>query len=491
MFRKSYYSADIQKLSKELLKIVEKIEQVGGDKLTNTNIEELRLKEKSRYRYTLLPKLLSCAKNIHSSLKLKRHLINYYLKNRRKERLERRSYSRGKKHGLANNYLHVDYFIRKMYMELGQVMYFSLLNELFNALKPKWTAIKNGLIEIFERVNPRFRLLAKKIAIRSSFKHLLGVITAAFIEVMGIVPQMVRESLLNPEYLGASIVYGIMLMVVSLLTSALTILYTDANENNNSEITEESQIVVCSQLHAYGYDLLREIMMSLTLVLPDDYQVNHVEDLIPLAHKLNDSIRDKEELSRILLGIIQNLNESGLASQTLECFRLIEGFGGLIKKANSIEKVSIRIKYYISKVIKDAVDNAAGDLFKAPSEIKLQEFVKSGKELIIEPDKFTKPGGENLPGIIEMLALLTSHYILIEADVNDGSTQFKLAFDAKAYLKKYSEVKISTIESFISSYLKYYRLFVEKAEDKNIRSGEKQNVVVDIANTYKANTNYL
>jgi hypothetical protein len=272
-----------------------------------------------------------------------------------------------------------------------------------------------------------------------------------------------------------------MLTIVSMLTSALIVLDTKEDKDNNSELNEEIKIIVHSQLHAYGYDVIKSIMMSLTLVLPDDYQAEHVEDLIPLAHKLTYNIRDKYEFARILLGIIQKLNESGLANQILRCFRFIEGFGELIKKANSIEKVSIRIKYYISSVIKDAINNTAGDIFKVPNEITLQEFVMSGKDLVIDHNEFIKTGGENLPGLIDMLALLTSPYILIEADVNDGTTQVKLAFDAKEYLNKFSEVKISEIEAFVKSYLKYYNLFVEQNKDQKTSSQvEDRNVLINV-----------
>jgi hypothetical protein len=178
--RKSYYSADIEKLSKELLEIAEKIKELGGEKLININVEDLMLTENSKYRHALLPKLLSDAKAIHSSPKLKRYLINYYLKNRRREGMQRRSYGKRTKHWIANNHLSADYFIHRIYMELGQVMYFSLLNKLLTGLKHKWTEIKNGLIEIFKLTKQHFRVLAKKIANRASFKHMLNVIIVAF-----------------------------------------------------------------------------------------------------------------------------------------------------------------------------------------------------------------------------------------------------------------------------------------------------------------------
>ena len=310
---------------------------------------------------------------------------------------------------------------------------------------------------------------------------MLGVITGAFIEALSIVPQIAKSSPLNPLHIGVSLVFGTMLTVVSMLTSALIVIDTKEDKDNNSKLNEEIKIIVRSQLHAYGYEVLKSIMMSLTLVLPDDYQAEHVEDLIPLAHKLTYSIRDKYEFARILLGIIQKLNESGLANQILKCFRFVEGFGELIKKANSIEKVSIRIKYYISSVIKDAINNAAGDIFKVPDEITLQEVVRSGKDLVIDHNEFIKPGGENLPGLIDMLALLTSHYILIKADVNDGTTQVKLAFDAKEYLNKFSEVKIGEIVAFVKSYLKYYDLFVEQTKDqKTSNQLEDRNVLINV-----------
>ena len=480
-FEKAHYSTNIDKLSKELLELVREIKELYGEEFTNTNIEDLRLTEESKYRYTLLPKLLSDTKIIHSSPKLKRYLINYYLKNRRREGMQRRSYGRGTKQFILNNHLSADYFIHRMYMELGQVMYFSLLGDLKRNLKNKWVEMREKLTKIYKRINTYFRVLVTKIANRASFKHLLGVITAAFIEAFSIVPQIAKSSSLNPLHIGASLVFGTMLTVVSMLTSALIVLDTKEDKDNNSELNEEIKIIVHSQLHAYGYDVIKSIMMSLTLVLPDDYQAEHVEDLIPLAHKLTYSIRDKYEFARILLGIIQKLNESGLANQILRCFRFIEGFGELIKKANSIEKVSIRIKYYISSVIKDAINNTAGDIFKVPNAITLREFVMSGKDLVIDHNEFIKTGGENLPGLIDMLALLTSPYILIEADVNDGTTQVKLAFDAKEYLNKFSEVKISEIEAFVKSYLKYYNLFVEQNKDQKTSSQvEDRNLLINV-----------
>jgi hypothetical protein len=479
--RESYYGTDIERLSKELLEVVKKIEKVGRDELTNTDREDLRLTETSKYRYTLLPKLFSDIKDIYSSPKLKRYLINYYLKNRRKEGMQRRSYGRRTEQVILNNHLSADYFIHRMYIELGQVMYFSLLDDLKHNLKNKWIEMREKLTEIYKQINTYFRVLATKIANRASFKHLLGVITGAFIEALSIVPQIAKSSPLSPLHIGVSLVFGTMLTVVSMLTSALIVLDAKEDKDNNSELDEEIKIIVRSQLHAYGYDVIKSIMMSLTLVLPDDYQVEHVEDLIPLAHKLTYSIRDKYEFARILLGIIQKLNESGLANQILKCFRSIEGFGELIKKANSIEKVSIRIKYYISSVIKDAINNAAGNIFKVPDEITLQEVVRSGKDLVIDHNEFIKPGGENLPGLIDMLTLLTSHYILIEADVNDGTTQVKLAFDAKEYLNKFSEVKIGEIGSFVKSYLKYYGLFVEQTKDqKTSNQVVDRNVLINV-----------
>ncbi len=309
----------------------------------------------------------------------------------------------------------------------------------------------------------------------------MGVITGAFIEALSIVPQIAKSSPLNPEYIGVSLLFGTMLIVVSMLTSALTALYSEEDKDNNSQINEESRVIVLSQLYAYGYDVIRSIMHTLSLVLPDNYKVESIDDLIPLAHKLTSIIRDKDKLARLLLGIIHELNEIGLRNAILKHFVFIEGFGQLVSEVKSIEKVSFRITYYISKHIKEAINEAGGGILRSPDKITLQEFVKLGEELIIDPNEFMNPDGKNLPGLIDMLALLTSHYILIEADVNDGEAKARLAFRAKEYLVRYGEVKMSEIESFVASYLKYYRFFVKETEDEQILNKVKeQNALINV-----------
>ena len=464
ILRETYYSSDIDKLSKELLEISEKIKNLGGDKLINVNVEDLMLTENSKYRHALLPKLLSDAKAIHSSPKLKRYLINYYLKNRRREDMQRRSYGRRTKHWLANNHLSADYFIHRMYMGLGQVMYFSLLNELLSELKHKWAKTKNKLIEIFRQVNFNFRMLAKKIANRASFKHVLNALIVAFFEVFMIVPRKVKSSSLNPKYIGIALIFGAMLLVLSMLTSTLVAISTEQDKDDNNEINEEIKSFLISQIYAYGYAIIESIMNAIMFVLPEDYQAKRVEELIPLANKLADEIKDKEKFANILYGIMQKFEEfyriSGDTWPSIY-FEVYSGFGELVTKVKSIEKVSFRITYSISKGLRDAINNAGDDIFNAPNIITLREFVTPGRELIIDPNNFLYPENENLPGIIDMLAFLTSPSIAIEAVVNGDEAKVVLVFNAKKFLEDAKALKISLIESFVSYYLGYYKLLLE------------------------------
>jgi len=462
--RKSYYSTDIEKLSKELLEIAEKIKKLEGEKLININTEDLMLTENSKYRHALLPKLLSDAKAIHSSPKLKRYLIDYYLKNRQREGIQRRSYGKRAKHWIANNHLSADYFIHRMYMELGQVMYFSLFNELLNKLKRKWAETKDKLMEIFRQVNSNFRELVKSIANRNSFKQVLNALIVAFFEVFMVVPRKVKSSLLNPRYIGIALVYGAMLVVLSMLTSALVAISTEQDKDNNDKINEETKNFLVSQMYAYGYAIIESIMSVIMFVLPKDYQTERVEELIPLANKLADEIKDKEKLANILDGIMQKLEESYKISGyswLSTYFEVYSGFGELVTKVKNIEKVSFRITYSISKGLRDAINKAGDGIFNAPKIIKLQEFVKPGEKLIIDPTNFLQSKEENLPGIIEMLAFLTSPGITIKAVVNDGEAEVLLVFNAKKFLEDGEALKISLIESFVSYYLRYYRLLLE------------------------------
>jgi hypothetical protein len=447
---KSHYGADIQKLSEELLEIVSEIKQLEGDKLANTNVE--------KYRYILLPKLFSDFKAINSSSKLKRYLVSYYIKNRRKERMQSKKQERSEQHWLANNHLSVDYFIHRMYMELGQVMYFSLLNKLY----AKWTDLSNGLAVIFDRLKVSFRVLAKQIALKSSFKRVLSAIIVAFFEVFMIVPKKAKSSILNPTYIGVSLIHGTMLVVLSMLMATLAALSIEQDKDNNNKLNEENEISLIAQVYAHGYAVVESIMSSLEFLLPEKYRTERPEELIPLAHQLVEDIKHKEIFADILLGIAQKFSKMDADFGILDCFELYSGFGKLVTKVKSIEKVSCKIEYVIIPELKDIINKAGAGIFTAPKTITLQEFTTSDKEVMVDPTNFLEPEGNKLPGIIEMIAFLTTHTILIEASVNDGEAKVELIFNAKKYLEKYTDLKISEIVKFAESYLKYYRFLLER-----------------------------
>jgi hypothetical protein len=141
-FRTSYYSEakEIGKLTMELEELLEQLPE-GWDEV-DTSTDDRRVPEgwdevdtapgeSEGYRYRLLPKIFSNVREIYSSPKLRRQLIQYYIKNRRKERMRSRGYSRRMHHLTRHNQISADYIIHKMYMELGRIMYFSVLSKIW------------------------------------------------------------------------------------------------------------------------------------------------------------------------------------------------------------------------------------------------------------------------------------------------------------------------------------------------------------------------
>jgi len=251
-----------------------------------------------------------------------------------------------------------------------------------------------------------------------------------------------------------------MIVVLSMLTAALTAIDTEQDKDNNNNLNEESKTILISQVHAYGYEIIKSIMSAIMFVLPKDYKTERVEDLIPLANKFADDIKDKEKFANILFGIMQKFNERDADLGILDCFESYSGFGKVVTEVDNIEKASFRITYSISKDIRNAIDKAGDGIFKAPNRITLQDFVTPGKELTIDPTNFLNPGGENLPGIIDMLAFLTSPYIIIKAVVNNDEAKVFLLFNGKKYIEEYLEIETRIIKSFVSSYLTYYRFLL-------------------------------
>jgi hypothetical protein len=75
----------------------------------------------NKYRYKILPKLFSNINEIMCSPNIRRKLINYYLRNRRRTKRISKGYS---------NQQSVDYMLHSLYMELGSTLYlYSKINE--------------------------------------------------------------------------------------------------------------------------------------------------------------------------------------------------------------------------------------------------------------------------------------------------------------------------------------------------------------------------
>jgi len=440
-FRTSYYSEaeEISKLTMELKKALEQLPE-GRDEV-DTSTDDRKIPEgwdevdiapgeSEGYRYRLLPKIFSNVREIYSSPKLRRQLIQYYIKNRRKERIRSRGYSRRMHHLTKDNQLSADYFIHNMYMELGRIMYFSAwgkIKEFWNELACKCRAyikkigsavalMLNTILSgasayvLIEQLNQKWMVSLATWTSESASLAKAGDDTTWAVAVLG--------------FAGGLIVTGILW--------AIALSAKDCGGKLGP---------VASVIYKQAQDVLIDALKVLLPIPPEEIEKKELPQLLSHVADYFES-NDPEKLFSVFENILDRIKKS-------EQSNVNDYFPGMGNVEN-ISKIMARMKNTDKLIIECKVGDGLKNLIK-----------KYGGGGIQVPNTITLLGGSKednkLPGMLPVIAFLTSPRV--EFKIGDGQTT--MSFWAFRYFKDHNGLDQQKVEAFVSTYLQNRDLLEE------------------------------
>jgi hypothetical protein len=451
-FRKSYYSVNVVDPTLELIDLLKQAPE-GWDEV-DTSTDDRKVPEgwdevdtapgeSEGYRYRLLPKIFSNVREIYSSPKLRRQLIQYYIKNRRKERMRHRGYSRRMRHLARNGRLSANYLIHNMYMELGRVMYFSFLAKLREAWNRVRVAcckflVKGGLSAfntmILTGVGGVLSWLSAKF-LNQKWLVKLGTWTSETARIVKADPMTTWPALVTGFVLGLIIAGGVFLIGATAL-----------DKNGECKDLEISTSSILTAVYGHGQDIVFGAIKALAPVLPQDMQVKDTNDTNQLIATFAQYMmpENSSQLESFFKGLLSKIENSELR----DYFHRVEGSDNVletIQRLKNNEKDKISISCEVSSQLAQLIRENGGKRFHVPETITLSS--KSGQS-------------KNLPNILQMLAVITSPSITFNIETDASS--HTIEFNASEYFKKYGNITDEKIEAFVVLYVKNYDKLIKE-----------------------------
>jgi len=481
-FRTSYYSEAIGKITAEMIETLKGWDEVdtstddhkipeGWDEV-DTSTDDRRNPEgwdevdtapgeSEGYRYRLLPKIFSNVREIYSSPKLRRQLIQYYLKNRRKERMRYRGYSRRMRQLTRNGQISADYFIHNMYMELGRIMYFSMWSKVWNGLKIAWNKIKCGAKWILEQLGFPPTLAVSSILSGGLSYTLIEFLNQKWLKVLAFfTSESIRLGTDGDASKTAAAVLGFGFGLI--FTGMLSLLALAAK---NCESKGEGKPIE-AVIYASGNDILIDALTAITPMTREELGQKKLDELIALVADYIPHDNPKKLSS--IFDIIANKIKASI-DEPSKVNNYFPGMG----TPDELLKVVERFQDADDLIFEWKVDSDFIGLIKTLSKGRLNppntiQFPNS-KETIKEISK-------NLPGILTTISFLTSPSV----DVKTVKNRFTLTFKSQNYFRDFGGVQQKKVIVFLKTFLQdYYLKEADKLNTKTAEGRDKGWEVVD------------
>ncbi len=461
-FRKSYYSVNVVEPTLELIELLkqapegwDEVDTSTDDRKNPEGWDEVDTSTDDRknpegwdevdtapgelegYRYRLLPKIFSNVREIYSSPKLRRQLIQYYIKNRRKERMRSRGYSRRMRHLTRNGRLSANYLIHNMYMELGRVMYFSFLAKLREA----WDRVRVACCKILVKGG----LSAFIIMILTGAGSFLSWLSAKFLDQKWLVKlgtwtaETARAVAADPTTAYPAFITGAVFGLI-IAGGAFLIGATALGKDGKCKDLKIPTSPILAAVYGHGQDIVFGAIKALAPVLPQDMQLKDINDLNRLIPTLAKYMmpENSSQLESFLKGLLSKIENSKLR----DYFHRVEGSDDVLEKIQRLknnEKAKISISCEVSSQLAQLIRENGGERFHVPETITLSS--KSGQS-------------KNLPNILQMLAVITSPSITFNIETDASS--YTIEFNASEYFKKHGNITDEKVESFVEIYVRNY-----------------------------------
>jgi len=396
--------------------------------------------EKNSYRYKILPRIYSKLDRIDSSPQLARKLMSYYLRNRRKEKMNR-LYGR-KKH--YSGRVMADYLVHEMYMELGRTLYFSWLNNIGAWIKNKGRDI-SILRYMYEAVRKLIDLasdaLERLITSPKVEKWLAGLLSGGVMSgiAMLFIKGGIFESALNNLDTGKSIL-SVVIAGLGFLVSVLGGGYL-AYMFFKGLISKVGALLRPKALMTYykGYKLLTRFNKAFSVLLGDIDATELIDILAKFvkAATENDNSSKKSAIE-IIQRVVDKINSDNNYGQF---FTLSQQNINKIKSAiEQGEELSLRLDV---QVLGDVLKTIKGE-FNVGSHITMDYLgLTKGSE-----------GDKSLPPELTILIVLTSPNITITLSAGSaGNVKTPITFNAWSFIQKHAEVQTEEVTDFLKTYM--------------------------------------
>jgi hypothetical protein len=400
-------------------------------------------KEKSSYRYRILPRLYSQLEEIDSSPQLARKLISYYLRNRRKEKMYRL-------YGRITNRVMADHLLHEIYMELGRTLYFSWLSDVKEYVKNKIRDIK--ILRVLREAIEKLRKLGSELIERLVqinveiwlARLLAGGVGAAMhliLKAIGIYAGAIGLG----GYISTAIAYGLagVAFLVGVIAVAIMAYFIF-----RTIITKYRIILRPKALLTFvkGYNLLKRFVQAFSK-LWDDISVGNIIEVLGTfvkAAKDGDNASTKSIMERIE-DIVKKINSNKDYAAFFTTLNQAQ-IGKLKEAQEQGEKLTVKFEAQVAK----GFANIIKEKFKVPAFIMSNDIDLAVGVETEQPAQDSEES-RHLPIELVMLLIITSPNVTIT--LSAGKERSSITFKSWEFVKNYGKVTEAEVKQFLELYM--------------------------------------
>jgi hypothetical protein len=431
-----YYYSDLLDVAEKLKKIEEELFKDLPKEIAEEAIKVEADGNYGEYRYKVLPKLFSDPfsnnDEIVCSPNLRRKLISYYIRNRRKSKRMSVGYS---------NQQSVDHVLHNIYMELGRTLYFSSLGRLkgmLNSIKE----YKQAILYIFSKI---FRDMPSGLGYKEKVDYFMSHLALGAIFLY---QQVAKEYVKLPEPNLDPPLWVKVIMIIGLaITGGFFTIFV---VSGLLTAVEDTWIGALMRFIINVIVGIFKIGIALLFLIP--FGIVKLIALLALAirEKIKHEKSGKDEEKTL-----SNYKNEEFIKEAVELLstpvkgteylKIIEGNSDFLKYTE-LKRVIVTIKVYPNRNINDLISKNAQKDITIPSVMEFKASKVIGKDVqLLSEDR------DNLPTSIKALLVVTSPemQINIKADENNIIANFNV-FEC---LKKYGKIDNNMIVKFVKSYL--------------------------------------
>ncbi len=402
-----YYYSDLLDIAEKAKEIEEELFKDLPKEIAEEALKAEADSNSSEYRYKVLPKpfsnLFSNNGKIACSPNLRRKLISYYIRNRRKDKRMFRGYS---------NQQSVDYILHNVYMELGKTLYFSFLDRI--------KGIRNKIREYIRIISSILSVLFESVPSGLGYKEKFN---------YGL-SYLALGSIFLYQQFNPNDSFHILLIIGLVVTGGFLALFLLAGLGVASQGTIIETLIEIILMIIYG---LFRIMIAIK-----DLISMGIAELIALVIKAmqgdTENEKFKEEVRKLLSASIKGK----------EFLKIVKGDPNILKDAK-LKSVMVSMSAETNKDIRNIILKRAKKKLDIPSVVGFKASKVVGKNLQVTSDI------DDVPPSIKALLMLTSPKIRITVEA-DGH-RIEAEFEALECFKKYGVISDNNIAKFVNSYL--------------------------------------